>query len=311
MKKLLPVWVFLIITTISNAQDWVVPADRQGKLSPFGFTDSTILAGTQIYNTNCRSCHGTPGLGNVQPLTPRPLDPSTAAMQQNSDGALYYKIFEGRVPMPSFKTALSSNEIWAVISYIRSFNSAYVQSVMPEITSGAYPGALISIALSLNPAKDTVVMKIKAVKDNTSVPVINAGVRLFAQRTFGLLPLDEEQVTDANGYARFGVPSGIPGDTAGNIMFSARFTNEDMFGAVSKDTLLQAGVKVLPVSLTKERAMWNTVGKAPWWILLTFGSGVLIVWGFIFAALFKLRDIYIIGEHFDTKNQTDNRLSNK
>jgi hypothetical protein len=55
-------------------------------------------------------------------------------------------------------------------------------------------------------------------------------------RYFGHMQVDEEKLTDNSGTARFAVPEGLPGDTAGNISFSAQFTDEQVFGSVSKDT---------------------------------------------------------------------------
>src|SRR5690606_21379915 len=122
-----------------------------------------------------------------------------------------------------------------------------------------------------------------------------AGVRLLAARYFGKMAVDEEKTTDVNGVATFSVPEGLRGDTAGNIGFSAMFTDEATFGSVSKDTVLMAGMPVIPVSLTANRAMWNTVRKAPVWIILAYGLGVLAVWGFIVLVMFKLRDIFTVG----------------
>jgi hypothetical protein len=154
--------------------------------------------------------------------------------------------------------------------------------------------------LSLNEVRDSVTLRAQAVRGGTVVPVTGAGVKLFVKRTFGFLPIDEEKMTDDNGLAFFSVPKGLPGDTAGKIQVSARFIDEEQFGSVSKDTLLDAGIRTIPVSLVKERSMWNIVRKAPWWILLTYSLGVLLVWSFIIVALMKLRDIYIIGEHLKT-----------
>jgi hypothetical protein len=56
-----------------------------------------------------------------------------------------------------------------------------------------------------------------------------------------------------------------------------------------------AGTVTVPVSLTAKRAMWNTVRKAPVWIILSYGLGVLAVWGFIFLVMMKLRDIFTVG----------------
>jgi hypothetical protein len=49
------------------------------------------------------------------------------------------------------------------------------------------------------------------------------------------------------------------------------------------------------VSLTAKRAMWNTVRKAPVWVILAYGLGVLAVWGFIMIVMLKLRDIFTVG----------------
>jgi hypothetical protein len=60
------------------------------------------------------------------------------------------------------------------------------------------------------------------------------------------------------------------------------------------------------LSLVAERAMWNSVRKAPVWIILTYGLGLLTAWGFVFYVLMKLRDILIIGETViaaDTKKE--------
>jgi len=310
MKEIiLNILFFQLFTTALIAQDWIVPAEKSGKLSPFQFNDSIRKSGIQLYNQNCMLCHGIPGKDNYQRLIPPPGDPATDKIQHNLDGELFFKISEGRGPMPAFRNTLASKDIWSIIAYVRSFNPSYVQSVMPEIISGAYPGALIAISLRLSPGKDSVRMQVSAVKGNSVTPVKDAGVRLFVKRTFGMLPLDEDKITDENGIAGFGIPAGLPGDTSGTIQVLARFTDEDKFGSAGKDTLLQAGVKIIPVSLVEERAMWNIVRKAPLWILLTFSLGVIAVWGFIIVVLLKLRDIYIIGDHYDNEqNQQQSRL---
>jgi hypothetical protein len=302
MKIFISILFFQLFSVFVISQEWIVPADKQGRLSTFVFNDSIRKTGMQLYNLNCITCHGTPGKGNFQRLVPPPGDPATEKIQRNSDGEIFYKVTTGRGQMPSFKNALSTKEIWNIISYIRSFNPSYVQSVMPEITSTAYPGAIIGISLLLSSNKDSVLMKVSAINGNAVVPVSGAGVKLFVKRTFGLLPLDEEKTTDAKGIANFGIPPGLPADTVGNIRVSARFTDEDKFGSAGKDTILQAGVKLIPVSLVKQRAMWNVLRKAPLWILLVYGLGVLLVWGFILLVLLKLRDIYIIGDYINHEN---------
>lgn len=291
--------ILLFIPAIAMlSQEWLVPADKKGKLSTFSFTEETRKAGELLFTLNCMSCHGTPGKGNYLPtLVPPPGDPAADKIQHNSDGEIFYKVSQGRGPMPSFKNSLSAADIWNIVSFIRSFNKSYVQSVMTVITSKAYPGAEISISLALNRAKEMITIKAAAISGKSIVPVKDAGVKLFVKRTFGRLMIDEEKTTNIEGIAEFKLPEGLPGDTAGNIHVSAGFTDEEIFGPFSKDTVLEAGVKVIPVSLTRDRAMWNVVRKAPVWVIFAYTSGVLVVWGFIFLVLLKLRDIFIVGSH--------------
>lgn len=285
----------MLLPSFARGQDWVVPDDRKGRLSTFPFTDDTRKEGEKLYQVNCHSCHGDPGRNNFIALQPPPGDPATEKIQRNSDGEIFHKVSAGRGQMPSFRSVLTTDEIWKVVSFIRSFNRSYVQKVMQVITSSAYPGAIISMKLAYDEAAKQVLVFAYATSETGTVPVTGAGVRLLAARYFGKMAVDEEKTTDVNGVATFSVPEGLRGDTAGNIGFSAVFTDEATFGSVSKDTVLMAGMPVIPVSLTANRAMWNTVRKAPVWIILAYGLGVLAVWGFIVLVMFKLRDIFTVG----------------
>lgn len=301
----------LIILTLQlllpklTGQDWIVPEDKKNKLSTFSFDENTRKAGEKLYSVNCMSCHGTPGKGNYLKLVPPPGDPVTQKIQRNNDGEIFYKVTTGRGQMPSFKNVLSSTNIWNLVSYLRSFNNDYKQQVMPVITSSAYPGAVIKILLAYNSADSSIVLTASAVKANNSVPVAGAEAKLFIHRTFGLLSIDEAKTTDKTGVAIFKITYGLPGDKEGNVVLSARFTNEEIFGAVSTDTILLAGVKTVPVSLIAERGMWNNVRKAPLWIFLSYALGLLTTLAFILLVLMKLRDIYIIGETI-SKEISDN-----
>ena len=296
MKYTVPfILCMLIIPSLLKGQDWVVPEERRGRLSTFPFTDETRKEGERLYTVNCQSCHGNPGKGNYIALQPSPGDPATEKIQRNLDGEIFHKVVAGRGQMPSFRSVLSTDDIWKIVSYLRSFNKSYVQKVMQVITSSAYPGAVISMSLAYNGAERLVTVRALATDETKSVPVTNAGVRLFASRYFGMLPVDEEKLTDSNGTAAFSIPANLPGDTAGNVSFSAKFTDEETFGVVAKDTVIKAGAVTVPVSLVAQRAMWNTVRKAPVWVILSYGLGVIAVWGFIFLVMMKLRDIYTVG----------------
>src|SRR5690606_11812558 len=230
-------------------QDWVVPDDRKGRLSTFPFTDETRKEGERLYRINCQSCHGDPGKNNSIALVPPPGDPATEKIQKNSDGEIFHKVAVGRGQMPSFRSVLTTDEIWKVVSYLRSFNRDYVQKVMQVITSSAYPGAVISMMMAFDEASRTVSVITSATSETGTVPVTGAGIRLLVSRYFGKMVVDEEKATDSNGVALFTVPEGLPGDTAGNLSFSAQFLDEATFGSVSKDSVLLAGTATVPVSL--------------------------------------------------------------
>jgi mono/diheme cytochrome c family protein len=281
-------------------QDWVVPEDKKGRLSTFAFDDKTRTSGQKLFTLNCMSCHGTPGKSNYLNLVPPPGDPAAQKFQKNSDGEIFYKVTTGRGQMPSFRSVLTTNEIWNIISYIRSFNKSYNQQVRAVISSSAYPGALINMFLAYNPSDSTVILTAYADKETSRMPVTGAGVKLFVHRTFGHQAIDEEKETDKAGKAVFKIPERMQGDSLGIVTFSAMFIDEDKFGSVSKDTIIGAGIKTIPVSLVAERAMWNSVRKAPLWILLTYILGVITTWSFIFLVMMKIRDIYIVGKYSKT-----------
>ena len=286
----------LLIPVTGIAQnEWLVPDDKKGKLSDFAFSDSTRQVGSQLYQINCKSCHGDPGKGNYQNLNPLPGDPATDKIQQNSDGELFYKLQEGRGLMPSFKNILSQEEIWMLVSYLRSYNSEYVQQVAEKILRGNLQFADLKILLT---ALDDHRVKAMVTGDENGVwnPVRDAEVALFVHRRFGQLPVDETKLTGPDGVVTFQIPGDLPGDTAGMLHILARLTDEEQFGVIKADTFLQVGLPFIPVSLTAERAMWNTMQMAPLWLLLSFGGALVLVLGLLGYVLLLLRKIFYAGK---------------
>lgn len=295
IKRYLFLLLIVLISVRMSAQEWVVPVENVAKLSPFAFNDSTRKAGSELYNVNCKSCHGDPGKNNVIKLVPPPPDPASVKMQSNSDGALQYKVTQGRTPMPAFKNILSSTDTWRVISYIRSFNDKYVQQIETK-TGGAGAGALnVKILVTWLKEKNQVQAAISALKEKTIQPIAGAEVKLFAKRYFGNLLIDEARKTDALGNALFNFPKDLPGDSAGFVQLLARMSDEASYGEAKADTTMAIGVPTYRPPLNKERAMWNVNQKTPIWLLLAYSITVLAVWGFIIYVLLQIRAIYKAG----------------
>lgn len=295
--------VFLITVTGSFAQEeWIVPENDKGKLSKFEFDEQAKTTGEAIYMINCKSCHGTPGKGDfLTTLVPMPSDPAGESIQSNMDGELYYKIRIGRGPMPSFKNVLTPNQIWNLIAYLRSFNNSYIQEIAQRIEGMELKWEDIEILLSVLGESKGIQAKVVGMEASGTSPVPGADIQLFAKRTFGNI-LIEESVTNDQGIAQFTSPEDLPGDPEGNLQLLARLTDEETYGSITKDTAMIVGMPLVPVSLVAKRAMWNKLAMAPYWVLITYIAGVLIVWGLIFFVMVELRSIFKIGQYFESKH---------
>lgn len=101
---------------------WVAPAAEKAKKNPMAGGAKAVDAGKKVAQTNCVLCHGESGKGNgpgAAALTPKPADWTSKKVQDESDGEIFWKISNGRGPMPSWKH-LPENDRWAVVHYIRS-----------------------------------------------------------------------------------------------------------------------------------------------------------------------------------------------
>ena len=97
---------------------WQAPAAEKGKKSPGG----NAAAGKKLAETNCVSCHGAGGKGDgpaAAALNPKPADWTSAKVQGESDGELFWKISNGRGPMPPWKH-LSDKDRWDLVAYVKS-----------------------------------------------------------------------------------------------------------------------------------------------------------------------------------------------
>ncbi|MBI1342973.1 MAG: c-type cytochrome [Terrimonas sp.] len=103
---------------------WPVPDAYKKKVNPVKSDAESLTTGKTLYNQHCKSCHGTKGKGDgskAAQLDTECGDFTKAPFQSQTDGAIFYKTFEGRKDMPSFKKKISDpNDIWAVVNYVRT-----------------------------------------------------------------------------------------------------------------------------------------------------------------------------------------------
>ena len=124
---LLAVIAAAVIFAISENRPWTVPESAKQAKNPLDPSPAALKAIRPIYEDKCSSCHGNSGKGDGHDASlydPRPSNfTDTQQMQRVTDGELFFKLTEGRKPMPSFKKRLSDAQRWQMILLIRSFAS--------------------------------------------------------------------------------------------------------------------------------------------------------------------------------------------
>ena len=121
---------FIMITAnIAMAQKaggpWVIPAKYKTMKSSIKAGDASINSvGKDLYNKNCKSCHGTKGLGDgTKSASLKTAIPSFAdkSFKARPDGEIYFQSFVGRDEMPNFEKKITDEaDRWAVVYYIKS-----------------------------------------------------------------------------------------------------------------------------------------------------------------------------------------------
>jgi mono/diheme cytochrome c family protein len=107
-----------------ETRQWKVPAREARRTNPVAADEKSIAAGKKLYVQECLDCHGGKGRGDgagardLELDAPMP-DLSDAKMWKQTDGALFFKITEGREPMPSTEE-LSDEQRWHLVNYVRT-----------------------------------------------------------------------------------------------------------------------------------------------------------------------------------------------
>jgi mono/diheme cytochrome c family protein len=113
-------------TTPARAQgpsvdSWVAPDRASHRSNPILSTTDIVKRGHDLFHRDCEQCHGKAGHGDGPQsfsLEKHPADLASERVQSQPDGALFWKMTEGRGVMP--KATLGDNDKWAVIDYLRT-----------------------------------------------------------------------------------------------------------------------------------------------------------------------------------------------
>lgn len=108
-------------------EPWKAPAVADSIKNPYPVTPVAETQGEELYNIYCWSCHGETGYGDgpaAGALGVKPANFHEERVQKQTDGAIYWKMSEGRGNMPPFKEALSAEKRWQLLSYLRKLGKS-------------------------------------------------------------------------------------------------------------------------------------------------------------------------------------------
>lgn len=121
--------------------------------------------GETLYNTYCMSCHGVLGEGDGAlggEFDVKPANFHLPSVQNQKDGALFWKISEGKDAMPAYKTSLTDEQRWQLVAYLRTLYDAK-NNVKPE---GAVDQFLPIADFAIDPALSSLYIPLPTLVSN-------------------------------------------------------------------------------------------------------------------------------------------------
>ena len=285
--------ILMLIMSADNlfSQTTTVPAEAKNKTAPFVFTPVTVKSGEQIFNTNCKSCHGDPGKGNYAKLNPIPKDPVSPEYQKNTDGEMFFILSNGKGLMPNFVNTLSEEQRWQVISFIRSFNKNYTQPAIK--IAGVVKTETAKMTLAYDSNKKMIFATITDSIAGLRKPLSDISIKIFVKRIFGNL-LIAEATTGKDGIGYFIIPGDIPGDSIDTLSLIAKTqgNSKELTSTLNE----KIGVITKPKKLLEQRAWWNINKMAPIWLIMSYLSGIIGIGFTVLYILLQLRKIKKIND---------------
>jgi len=104
-------------------EPWTAPARAAAKKNPVPADATSLARGKAVFVAECVTCHGTSGKGDGPQAKDLEKNPGNLTkLQGQSPGALFWKVTEGRKPMPSLGAKLTEQQRWDVVNYIQTLS---------------------------------------------------------------------------------------------------------------------------------------------------------------------------------------------
>src|SRR4051812_21178714 len=151
-------------STESDNTIWKAPDDAGKLKTPLTNVSTAEQKGQELYNIYCWSCHGKGGYGDGaagKALGQKPANFHDERVKKETDGALFWKIANGRGNMPPFRDVLSEEQRWQLVSYIRHISGTQPSSTPKALRSDiavTHVMAVDSLAVRIlhNPVTDDI-----------------------------------------------------------------------------------------------------------------------------------------------------------
>lgn len=131
LKFRIIILLFFLIIAISpgmyaQTSGKVIPSEYRELANPYAANPKAIKTGYKIYQKACWNCHGDNGDGNgpqSNEIKTKVASFKDPVVKGRTDGELLWWIQTGGNDMESFKKALTEEDIWMVVAYIRKTQS--------------------------------------------------------------------------------------------------------------------------------------------------------------------------------------------
>ena len=114
---ILAIFFVAALALAETNHDWLkhVSEGDRSRVNPYQDKADAVAAGSKLYGQHCAKCHG----ADLQGVRNKPSLHSET-VQHATDGELFWKITEGKKPMPTYEKLLSATDRWNVVNYIRT-----------------------------------------------------------------------------------------------------------------------------------------------------------------------------------------------